>query len=289
MKTIFCLIGIVTLFMACHSTPAYLAGEETQIVFLPEDRRIVENSLDKFSNEQKTNTGELALKVARSFLGTPYLANTLETGAEENMVINLRGLDCTTFTENVLALAKTIQSKKPTFDRFVRELELIRYRDGERNGYLSRLHYFSDWIFDNQQKKVIRDMSRDIAHILYPNQVNFMSNHMASYKVLNENPELKEDLIKQEQLISERMAWYIPKKNFREYENKLKDGDIVAITTHIDGLDVMHVGFAVWKDNRVRLLHASSNEERVVVSEETLEDYLFGSKSATGIMVARLL
>ena len=89
-------------------------------------------------------------------------------------------------------------------------------------------------------------------------------------------------------MISERMAWYIPKKNLREYENKLKDGDIVAITTHIDGLDVMHVGFVVWINNRVRLLHASSREEKVIISEETLEDYLQSNKSATGIMVARM-
>jgi hypothetical protein len=288
MKTIFGLIGIVTLVMACHSKPSYLV-QDTQIIFLPEDRRLVENSLEKFSSDRKTDAGELTLKVATSFLGTPYLANTLETGADEKMVINLRELDCTTFAENVLALTITIQSKEPSFDRFVRELEQIRYRDGERNGYLSRLHYFSDWIFDNQQKKVIKDMSRDVAHTLYPNHVNFMSNHMSSYRVLNENPELKEDLIKQEKLISERMAWYIPKKNIREYENTLKDGDIVAITTHIDGLDVMHVGFVVWSDNRVRLLHASSKEERVVISEETLEEYLHSRKSATGIMVARVL
>ncbi len=288
MKTIFGLIGIVTLVMACHSKPSYLE-QDTHIIFLPEDRILVENSLEKFSSDRKTDTGELTLKVAMSFLGTPYLANTLETGADEKMVINLRELDCTTFAENVLALTNTIQSKEPSFERFVKELEKIRYRVGERNGYLSRLHYFSDWIFENQQKKVIKDMSRDIAHILYPNQVNFMSNHMSSYKVLHGNPALKEDLIKQEKVISERMAWYIPKKSFRKYENMLEDGDIVAITTHIDGLDVMHVGFVVWTDNRVRLLHASTKEEKVVISEETLEEYLHGRKSATGIMVARVL
>jgi hypothetical protein len=36
-------------------------------------------------------------------------------------------------------------------------------------------------------------------------------------------------------------------------------------------------------------MHASSLAEEVVVSEGTLEDYLLGSKSATGIMVARPL
>jgi len=289
MKAIFGLIGIVTLFMACHSKPSSLAGQDSQIVFLPEDRRIVESNLNRFSNERKADAGDLVVKVAGSFLQTPYVANTLENGAEEKMVVNLREFDCTTFAENVLAITKTIQSKESSFDRFVKELEQIRYRDGIRNGYLSRLHYFSDWIFDNQQKKAIKDMSREIAHILYPNHVDFMSNHMASYKVLNENPALKENLVKLEELISERMAWYIPKKKFREYESMLKDGDIVAITTHIDGLDVMHVGFAVWVDDRVRLIHASSKEKRVVISDETLENYLQDSKSATGIMVARIL
>ena len=275
--------------VACHSrsTQVVISGEN--IIFQPKDREIVESILNRFTDERKTETSELMIKVASSFLETPYVANTLETGADEKMVLNLRELDCTTYAENVLALVLTIKSKEQDFGRFVNELEKIRYRNGTRNGYLSRLHYFSDWIYDNDKKKNVKDITGEIAHILYPNIVNFMSTHPASYKVLYEYPGLVEELKRTEETISERMAWYIPKNRIAEFEDQFKNGDIVAITTHIDGLDVMHVGLVFWRDGRVRLIHASSKEMKVVITSETLEDYLRGSKSATGIMIARPL
>jgi hypothetical protein len=289
MRKLVSLIGIIALFIACHSRSSSVILPDENIFFQPKDREIVESIITQNAHERGIETSELMIKVASFFLETPYVAHTLETGADEKMVINLRELDCTTYAENVLALVRTIKSKEQTFDRFVNELEKIRYRNGIRNGYLSRLHYFSDWIYENHKKKNVKDMSGEIAHILYPNIVNFMSTHPASYKVLDEHPELVEELKRTEGTISERMAWYIPKNKIAEFEDQFKNGDIVAITTHIDGLDVTHVGLVFWRDGRVRLLHASSKEMKVVITSETLEEYLQGSRSATGIMIARPL
>lgn len=289
MRNFILLFGIITILVACHSKSTSVVLPDENIIFQPKDRELVESIISTFADERKTETGELMIKVASSFLETPYVAHTLETGADEKMVINLRELDCTTYAENVLALVRTIKSKEQDFDRFVNELQKIRYRNGTRNGYLSRLHYFSDWIYDNDKKKNVKDVSGEIAHILYPNMVDFMSTHPASYQVLDEHPELVEELSLIEKTISERMVWYIPKNKITEFEDQFKDGDIVAITTHIDGLDVTHVGLVFWKDERVRLLHASSNEMKVVITRETLEEYLQGSRSATGIMIARPL
>lgn len=289
MRNLSLLIGIIILLVACHSKSSSGVIPDENMIFHPKDREIVESIISRFSEERKTETSELMIKVASSFLETPYVAHTLETGADEKMVINLRGMDCTTYAENVLALVRTIQSKEQDFNRFVNELEKVRYRNGTRNGYLSRLHYFSDWIYDNDKKKNVKDISGEISHILYPNMVNFMSIHPASYQVLDKYPELVEELRQIEKAISERVAWYIPKNKIEEFEDQFKDGDIVAITTQIDGLDVTHVGFVLWRDGRVRLLHASSKDMKVVITNETLEEYLQGSKSATGIMIARPL
>jgi hypothetical protein len=289
MRNFILLFGIITILVACHSKSSSGVIPDENMIFHPKDREIVESIISRFSEERKTETSELMIKVASSFLETPYVAHTLETGADEKMVINLRELDCTTYAENVLALVSTIKSKEQDFDRFVNELEKIRYRNGTRNGYLSRLHYFSDWIYDNDKKKNVKDISGEISHILYPNMVNFMSTHPASYQVLNKHPELVEELKQIEKAISERVAWYIPKNKIAEFEDQFKDGDIVAITTQIDGLDVTHVGFVFWRDGRVRLLHASSKEMKVVITSETLDEYLKGSRSATGIMIARPL
>ena len=289
MRNLVFLFGIVALLVACNSRSTSVVIPDEDIIFIPKDREIAESIINRFADERETETGELMIKVASSFLGTPYVAHTLETGADEKMVINLRELDCTTYAENVLALVRTIKSNEHCFNRFVNELERIRYRDGTRNGYLSRLHYFSDWVYDNDKKKIIKDVSGEIAHILYPNMVNFMSTHPASYKVLNEHPELLEELKLTEKAISERMAWYIPKNKVAEFEDQFKNGDIVAITTHIDGLDITHVGLVFWSEGRVKLLHASSKEIKVVITSETLEEYLQGSRSSTGIMIARPL
>ena len=289
MKKIATCILLLIFLVACLSQSSTVAGIKDSMIFQPQDKDIVERVITMFSGERNLETGELMIKIAKSMMGTPYVAHTLETGVSEDMVVNLREMDCTTFAENVLALTRTIKSENPDFDKFVSELEQIRYRDGKRNGYLSRLHYFSDWIFDNNQKRTVQDVSAEIAQVLYPNKVDFMSKHPDSYQILKSNPELIQQLRLQEEIVSERVAWYIPKDRISEFENQLRDGDIVALTTSISGLDVTHVGLVVWENDHARLLHASSKEMKVVISEETLEEYLANSKSSTGIMVARPL
>jgi len=229
------------------------------------------------------------VKVGTFFLGTPYVAHTLELGKDEKMVINLRELDCTTFVENCLALTRTISSGKADFGHFVKELEYIRYRNGIRNGYPSRLHYFSDWIYENEQKKIVLNVSRDIAHTIMPNRVSFMSTHPESYPVLIGDLQMIREIADKEKEISERMTWYVPKSSVEKIEGQLKDGDIIAFTTHIEGLDISHVCIAVMKDGHIKFLHASSKSNKVILSEGTLEEYLMGSKMASGIMVARPL
>jgi hypothetical protein len=125
---------------------------------------------EQFRDEKQTPPGELMVKVGSFFLETPYVANTLETEGEERLVINLREMDCTTFAENCLALTRTIQSKRPGVDQFWQELARVRYRNAKINGYTSRLHYTTDWIFNNQQKKLVQDVTADIsANTLHQN------------------------------------------------------------------------------------------------------------------------
>lgn len=238
---------------------------------------------------QIRDRGALMVHVGKQFMGTSYVAHTLETGPEEMMVINLREMDCTTFVEYTLALSRTISSANPGTEKFIKELEKIRYRHGKRDGYLSRLHYFSEWILDNSRRGIVKDVSREIAHILYPNKINFMSKHADSYQVLKDNPELVTEISKKEESISQEVFWYIPKGQLPVFEGKIKEGDIIAITTIIDGLDVIHTGIAIRETGQLKLLHASSAEKEVVVSTGSLSEYLHNSRNASGIMIVRPL
>lgn len=198
-------------------------------------------------------------------------------------------MDCTTFAENCLALTRTIKSRKPGLDRFTQELAGVRYRDARIDGYTSRLHYTTDWIYNNQQKKLVQDITGDISGNPYLKTINFMSTHPDSYFHLKNNAVFVAEMAKIENEISQRDRYFIPKEKIAYVENQLHDGDIVAFTTGIEGLDVSHMGILVRRNNRIHLLHASLSAKKVVVTEKPLADYLKDSKTVTGIMVARPL
>ena len=256
------------------------------ISFEQKDKEILEKILTQFEADKNLSTSELILKIGSCFKETPYVAHTIEM-IPERLVINLRELDCTTFAENCLAIARTVKSKNPSFKKFTEELKTMRYHKGIINGYTSRIHYFSDWIFENSQKGLINDISKQISNVAYPLDVNFMSTHPESYKQLKEDPKLISEIVKQEIDITKRSMYYIPEDKIALYEDKLMDGDIAGITTNIKGMDIQHVVILIKQNGRIHILHASMASMKVILSEETLEDYLFKSKSATGVMIAR--
>ena len=288
MKRKLLLLIMFPFFFGCNSAKENKTDEQVKIVAQEKDHQILEEVLEIFAAEKETPLPVLLIKTGTFFKETPYVAHTLEVEPEQ-LVINLRELDCTTFAENCLAIARTIKSKNPGFEKFADELQKIRYQNGKVDGYLSRIHYFSDWIYTNTKKGLIKDVSKDIAQTTYPLNIDFMSTHPDSYKQLKNNPEFINQLAEKEQEISSRTMYYIPEDKIAEVEDQLQDGDIAGITTNIGGLDISHVVLLVRKEGRIHILHASSAAEKVVLSENTLEDYLLNSKAATGIMVARPL
>ena len=69
----------------------------------------------------------------------------------------------------------------------------------------------------------------------------------------------------------------------------LKTGDIVGVTTSIDGLDCAHAGLCKRDASGVlRLLHGSTTQKAVILDAE-LATYLGRVSTHTGIMVARPL
>jgi ribosomal protein S15P/S13E len=254
-----------------------------------QDRRIFEEQIS--SLDQKKNLakfpGEFLLEVGQSFLGAPYGSGPIETKGAEHLVANLREFDCFTFVENVVALAKHLKSGGKSFKAFRNLLQKVRYRQGRLHGYSSRLHYFSDWIYDNQKKGMIRDVTKGMGGRPLRKVLNFMTNHPELYPPLRDGVVLRR-MKSVESAISKRTFFFIPKDSLRRIEDRICDGDLIAITTNREGLDVQHVGFAARVKNRIHLLHASSIEGKVVLSQKTLYRYLMLSRARTGMMVARI-
>ena len=245
-------------------------------------------AVDKSLNEKPIN--EVIVEIGKSFLGTEYVAHTLEKDGDEQLVINLSGLDCTTFLETSLTFARCIKKGKTSFEDYQNELIVIRYRDGKIDKYPSRLHYFSDWIYNNQQKGIVKDITEEIGGKKIKFAVDFMSKNPKYYKQLQENPKFIPVIKKQEEEINSRQYYYIPQNEIEKAESKIQTGDLIALTTSDKGLDIGHIGIAVkMDDGRIHFMHAPLAGSKVQITENPLSDYVKKIKKHTGIIVLRVL
>jgi len=257
-----------------------------------EDKAICQSKFEMAVSESLAQQpiNDVITAVGKSFLGLQYEAFTLEKGNKETLVIHLTGLDCTTFLENCVVFARCIKKGKTTFDDYTKELEFVRYRDGKLDEYPSRLHYFSDWIFNNTKKKIVEDITKSIGGEPIKFHVGFMTEHPESYRQLKENEKFIPLVKAQEKAINSRTYYYIPKEKVDAVESKIHNGDLIAITTNLEGLDIGHVGIAVkMDDGRIHFMHAPLVGSKVQISELPLGGYLAKVKKHTGIIVLRPL
>ena len=262
-------------------------GYSQQITCSVEDKQAFEDKIIEIDGLLETDLGKTMVSVGKTFLKTPYVAKTLEIGEVETLVINFQGLDCTTFVENVLAFTLLLQHEKTDFDSFAKVLETIRYKNGKLDGYASRLHYFSEWIANNQQKGVLADITAEIGGKEITKEIDFMSTHRDLYPFLADDVNF-EKIKASENFLNNEAICYLPQDQIEANEHLIHSGDIIALTTSIEGLDITHTGIASReKDGRIHLLHASSSGE-VTISELPLVDYLKKVDKNTGIMVARV-
>ena len=178
------------------------------------------------------------------------------------------------------------------FDGFKKALTDVRYRDGVLDGYASRLHYFSDWIRNNEQMGFVKECTSETS-CAQPQELwlNFMTTHVDSYQPMKKNPALVEVMAAQEKNWQGTIVSYIPKEklNLPPEELKIKDGDILAMVTNIKGLDIVHVGFAFWKDNHLHLLHASSSAKKVIEDPKTQYESSGKTKAHIGLRAIRVV
>jgi hypothetical protein len=233
--------------------------------------------------------GEAMGDIGKRLIGTRYVGGTLEGEGPEVCRIDLTGLDCVTFFENALCLARILKRGRTAFDDLRAELTFTRYRGGKLTDYTSRLHYTSDWIYDNEKKKVVKDITKEIGGKELPIEVFFMSKNPHLYPALEEFPELIEQIGNIEREINKRPHWFIPETRVKKAQESIQTGDIIAMAAKTEGLDFAHTGLA-YKDpeGKIRLLHASRKKGMVLLDKE-LYECVRSVRSYTGIAVARPL
>lgn len=253
------------------------------------DTTIISRILNDAYSTNLQNPNERIGHIARMFLGKPYVAHTLECTPEQ-LSINIDELDCTTFVETVIAMAYTVGEGRTSWRDFVSNLEKIRYRDGDLDGYSSRLHYISDWIVNNSYRGNLQEVTSDFNCESYTiKTLDFMTTHRDSYKALSDENEYTK--LKNHEIGYRRHRYpYIKTSTLKnkEIQNLLKDGDIIALTTKTPGLDVSHMGLIAIVEGVPHLMHASMKAMKVIIDPLPLHKYLNNSKSLTGIRIIRI-
>lgn len=276
-------------------------GTVPEVVATDEDWRIVRQKVEwgRSGGLDTLPVGEAVARLGETFLGTPYAPGTLEVEGPERLVVNLRKLDCVTFVETVLALVHVIRDPavrtaaaaggdEGLRAAYRRALTGIRYRGGELDGYPSRLHYFSEWIRDAEEKGIVRDVTPDLGGIPDSEPVSFMTEHPDAYRQLADSA-VRDAIRRMEERISRTPRIYVPEEQIDAAAEGIRDGDIIATTSATAGLDVAHTGIALRRDGQVLLLHAPLVGDSVQVSERPLAERVLRIEDQDGILVARPL
>lgn len=276
-------IALLVLFPVLAAAQEIICGKSDSIA--------IERILLRHSTAEYSSQGELVLAIAQEFIGRKYVSGTLENGYDEPLYISCDSLDCTTFVELVTAIAMSISGKECNFGGVCSNLQRIRYRGGVRDGYASRLHYTSWWIADNAERGILKDVTCNTEHRQRTLELDFMSTHPGSYPMLKEDTAMQAKIAKMEEPFRRVQDKYIPKELLSRGKETLKinNGDIIALATAIDGLDISHVGFAYWCGNRLHLLHASSSKKEVIKDPVTLFDYQKEKSRQIGIKAIRII
>ncbi len=253
---------------------------------------------------------ELIVEVAKCFFNTPYVAGTLE-GSPETLKIDLGKTDCILFVEQCVAMTfliknasrnipgnasmdtwadNVVKAEVPAFDDFAELICNMRYRDGKVDGYSSRLHYTSEWIRQNENAGLIKEITDELGGKPLEQKFSFMSEHTEAYVALKDNPDEAEKIRAIERRLGDiGRYFYIPASYIPYAVHKIKDGDLIFFTSKISGLDITHcaIAYVVFdKDTEsksLHFIHASSKAGKVIIEPKTLSEY-----TKTGIRVARL-
>lgn len=280
----------LVLALALVSSPVF-AGLPESVVFVGPSKYQALVNRGKAENWKALPIGQRTAKAGLALLGTPYKNFTLELDSRiETPCVNMNGMDCWTFFEIALGTARALKvSDHPTKADMLRMIELDRYRGGKCNGvFTSRLHYLEQWMYDNQARGLVKDVTPSLPGARKLNRdMAEMSVAWRTSKQLRANPSLVPEMARVEAQLSQKGIWYVPKALVPSAEKYIQDGDVVCIVSTWPKSYTSHVGLAYRDKNGIlRFMHASKNAGEVIV-DSRLSTYLNRYKMHAGIMVAR--
>jgi hypothetical protein len=294
-RTLTLILFLLPLAMACQSQPRSDVAVRMASPAMPAAdlvNQAVDERFARLMNEARAEKlyeqpmGSIVQEIGMKLVGSSYRAGMLDEPATERLIARLDAFDCVLFVEAALVLAQGAAVEDYSYEGYLRRLENVRYRGGRLDGYASRLHYFTEWISDNDRRGNVVDITSEIGGQPLPKRLDFMSRNRASYARFKTNDAVFAQIREMEANLREHEIFYIPQNQIRRAYPLLEAGDVIALATSIQGLDVTHTGLAFAnEDGSFGLLHASLSGE-VLVSPD-LQTYVENNRVQTGIVVAR--
>jgi cell wall-associated NlpC family hydrolase len=274
-------LALLISVLACQGQPKRAAVD---YVTTPEDRALAEKVLADLKAHAGEEPGAQMVCAAKALLGQPYVAGTLEELPEEKLCIYLTRTDCILFVETCLGLVRAAR-QDGDFETLASELLQSRYRDGVCSRYEDRVHYTTEWARQGEKRGTVENVSGALGGVALDHPVHYMSKHPEAYVRMKD----VDAIAASENRINGEASTYIPKAKLRAALKGIRNGDIILFNTSVDGLDISHCAIALVEEGKpVRFIHASTGAMKVVVEAKTLEEYVMGRKSATGIEVYRV-
>ena len=281
------------LFTICILTASLCCMAQTEVRFSNEasDTLKLTQLLDEGAAMHFDNPEARVAFFARKFIGTPYVAHTLEHDPE-TLTVNLDSLDCTTFVETAMALAYTLGERRTSWRDYVYNLRRLRYRGGEVDGYPSRLHYICDWAVDNKHRGNFSDVTREFPRYNEVRRtIDFMTSHRDRYPALADSANY-ERMRNVENGYRQHLFPYVKSMDLSNKAVKaaFHDGDVVALVSNLKNHDVTHMGIIVKESPTAEpyLLHASSSHGKVEITSQPLAEFMKKNRQWLGVRVFRL-
>lgn len=230
--------------------------------------------------------GEFVARIARTQLGKPY-GNPPNPHGSEALRLSFRTFQCVSFVESTLAMARCLWRHDKCLDCFARELTQLRYRGGRIDGYVSRLHYYEEWLADNANRDHLEMMTQRLGGVPTPRQARYMTHHPELYGPLSD-AKVFAAIAAMEARVGNMHPAVIARDQVDPILPMLQSGDVIAVTTYRSDILVSHTGFAYrHPDGSLHMVHASSAKHRVVETQRSLSDYITERTTRAGVMVAR--
>ncbi len=290
-------LGLVSLSTGAHAqkvTPACPQRLPLNTIFKGEAKFYAVIAKAERENWRNLPIGQRTIRVARELVGTPYTNYTLEIDDRiESPSVNLVGMDCWTYYENSLAIARMLKYKPGPYKPadMLHMIELERYRDGSCTGnYLSRMHHLEEVFYDNQRRGFATNITPRIpGAVRIQRNIQEMTVQWKAYRYLKSNPALIEPMGRIESQVSKLPVYHVPRSKVAAAEKYLQDGDICAITTNDQSGYTSHVGMIIRIKDRAYFTHATSDRDkgRMTIIDRPIADYVNGASKHAGIIVCR--